>query len=85
MATSVVQASAILGVIPLEIYNYPQRLDILLQVLEELEGYFSSPEKKKNWLLRPNRALGEAPLQLIAKDRGQELLDVFHRLAFGVY
>lgn len=44
-------------------------------------------EKAREWLVRPNRALGgEAPMALLRYDIGfQEVLDVLGRIEYGVY
>jgi hypothetical protein len=85
-AMSVDRARAILGEIRQDIYNSPQRLDILLQVIYELDAYFATDDKIRTWLTSPKAALrGEIPLDLIAQDGGQEILEEFWRLAHGVF
>ncbi len=63
------------------------RLYRLARIAAQAEGVFGSPEKAGTWLLRPNRALGQAvPFELLDTDEGTRQVEaVLGRIEHGVF
>ncbi|MGE5446610.1 MAG: antitoxin Xre/MbcA/ParS toxin-binding domain-containing protein [Ignavibacteriales bacterium] len=63
------------------------RLYRLARIVSLAIEVLNSKEKAREWLMRPNRALGgEAPLSLLDTDIGaKQVEEVLGRIAYGVY
>lgn len=81
---SVTRACAILGKIPPEIYSNPQRLDVLLEIINAMQKYDFSDEEIKLWMASPFGGKYKTPLEMIAEGRGQIIFDRLGRFAHGI-
>lgn len=63
------------------------RLYRLARVIALAKEVFESEATVKDWLNRPNRALGGTkPLELLDTDAGvEQVVDLLHRIDYGVY
>jgi putative toxin-antitoxin system antitoxin component (TIGR02293 family) len=56
------------------------------RVAAHAEDVFGNDEKAKDWLLTPNRALGQAPVDLLDTDAGtEEVEEVLYRIEHGIF